>query len=216
MNHCVSLAIHLNQASEIWLFNCSESTQHVLIRSQIKLSLISKIFITSFNLDNISGLLGLLSTLNLDDRNKSLDIYGPTRLQAYLKLNSKYSQTNFSYSIRVHNLKLYNTFFDTFHIVRAIPLAKTNQEFGYIITFRQNLGKFNLSHATVFNIIRGPLYGKLKQHNNFITPDGQEIQGKQFSETSYKGQKIIIMPKIQCNKMLKELYWKANYVIYTN
>lgn len=207
--------MHLSQSSEVWLFNCNESTQHNLLKSQIKLSLISKIFITRCTLSNISGLSGLLSTLNLDDRSKALNIYGPRELETYLKFNNKYSQTNYSYPIRIHKLKFHNIFFDVLYTIRMISLEKTNQEVGYIIAFRQSLGKFNLSYATTFNITRGPLYGQLKQHNNFLTPDGHEIQGKQFSGIAQKGQKILITPSLNNRKLLKELCWQVNYIIYT-
>lgn len=213
-NYCISLIIYLNRASEVWLFNCSESTQHNLLKHQIKLSLISKIFITRLTLNNISGLSGLLSTLNLDDRHRTLDIYGPKELQIYLKFNNKYSQTNYSYPIRIHNSKLHNIFFTTLYNIRVISFK--HKKLGYIITFRQSLGKFNLPYAIIFNIIRGPLYGKLKQHNNFITPDGHEIHGRLFSSIQQKGQKIIVVPSFKNKAILKELSWETDYIFYTN
>ena len=214
-SHFASLTIHLNQASEVWLFNCGESTQHNLLKHQIKLSLISKIFVTRLTSSNISGLSGLLSTLNLDDYNKTLHIYGPKKLQAYLQFNNKYSQTNYSYPIRIHGLIFHSIFFGTLYNVRTFPLNSKNQDLIYIITFRQNLGKFYSGYAKTFNIARGPLYAKLKQHNNFVVPDGHEIQGRKFSSILKKGQKILVVPKLRYKNILKELYWQSDYVLYT-
>nr|YP_009297614.1 hypothetical protein Hrvl_098 [Hildenbrandia rivularis]AOM67158.1 hypothetical protein Hrvl_098 [Hildenbrandia rivularis] len=209
------LIIHLNQSSEVWLFNCNEGTQHSLLKHQIKLSSISKIFITDLALNSISGLPGLLSTLSLDNRNKTLYIYGPNKLCNYLKFNNKYSQTNFSYPVRILNLEQNYTLFHRLYTIHVISLNQTKQALGYIITSRQILGKFDLSNATMFNLNRGPLYGKLKQHNNFITPDGNEIQGKQFSNTYRKGQKIIVTSNIKQTTLLKELCWTSNNMITT-
>nr|YP_009296652.1 hypothetical protein Apop_102 [Apophlaea sinclairii]AOM65792.1 hypothetical protein Apop_102 [Apophlaea sinclairii] len=212
----LGLTIHVNQVPEVWLFNCSENTQHNLLKCHIKLSLISKIFITRFNLTNISGLLGLLSTLNLDNHNKTLDIYGPDNLHIYLKLNSKYSQTNFSYPVKVHSIQLHSIFINALYNIRVITFKHKVHELSYIITFRQNLGKFNLTYAVVFNIVRGRIYGNLKQRNNFIAPDGHEIQGQLFSKIPYRGKKISIIPNVKNINFIKEFCWQTDCIIYTN
>ena len=220
LSHCISLVIHLNQSPEVWLFNCNEGVQHNLLKYKIKLSIISKIFITCFTAKNISGLLGLLSTLNMDNRNKVLEIYASQKLQKYLKFSNKYSQTNYSFYVKIHTLESYNFFVNSLYVIRGISMDNEHQEFSYIITFRQNLGKFNLWYAMLFNIVRGPIYGKLKQDCNFIVPDGLEIQGKQFSNTQYKSKKLLVLSKypknIKAKFILKKLSYIVDQIIYMN
>lgn len=43
----------LNERNTIWLFDCGEATQHQIMRSQIKLSKLEKIFITHMHGDHI-------------------------------------------------------------------------------------------------------------------------------------------------------------------
>lgn len=213
LSHCISLIIHLNQSPEVWLFNCNEGIQHNLLKYQIKLSLISKVFITCFTAKNISGLLGLLSTLNMDNRNKVLEVYASRKLQNYLKFSNKYSQTNYSFLVKIYTLELHNFFLNSFYIIRGIPMDNTYREFSYVVTFRQNLGKFNLWYAMLFNIVRGPLYGKLKQNYNFIVPDGLEIQGKQFSSTQYKGKRILILSNYRDDTQEKLISIKFSCIV---
>ena len=101
----ISFACTLCNSKEIWLLNCSEGCQHLLRKKNIKISYISKIIITSLNIENLSGLLGLLSSLSLINRQKKLSIYSPQGLDKYLNLGKKYSQTNFRYNIYFHPLE---------------------------------------------------------------------------------------------------------------
>ena len=58
-----SLALKLlDELNEIWLFDCGEATQHQILRTNIRLSKITKIFISHNHGDHIFGLPGLLST----------------------------------------------------------------------------------------------------------------------------------------------------------
>ena len=57
-----SYALRLND--EIWLFDCGEATQHQLMRSHLKYTKITRIFITHMHGDHIFGLPGLICALS--------------------------------------------------------------------------------------------------------------------------------------------------------
>ena len=54
----------LRLTDEIWLFDCGEATQHQLMRSHLKYSKITRIFITHMHGDHIFGLPGLICALS--------------------------------------------------------------------------------------------------------------------------------------------------------
>ena len=209
----LSFVLRLFEISEVWLFNCNEATQHNLLRHNIKLSLISKIFITNLSLYNVAGLQGLLSTLNLESRNKTLYLYGPQELKYYLKFGSKYSQTNFCYAIKIFDIMFSKVFISASYVIRVISPQHDKNNWGYVVFSKQKPGKFKLSRAQVFNLIQGPLYGKLKQYKVFLTPDGNIIHGKNFADVPEKGDKLVLVPYIHYNKVFAELCWKANSII---
>ncbi len=65
-----SIALRLPQRAEVWLFDCGEGTQHQLLRSHVKSSQLTRIFITHLHGDHIFGLMGLLPVVDSRGRGK--------------------------------------------------------------------------------------------------------------------------------------------------
>ena len=65
----------LRLTDEIWLFDCGEATQHQLMRSSLKYTKITRIFITHMHGDHIFGLPGLICALS-GSRAEQLRVHG--------------------------------------------------------------------------------------------------------------------------------------------
>lgn len=189
-NKDISIAFQLIHLKDIWLFNCSEGCQHYLLKKKIKINQISKIIITDLNIKNISGLLGLLSSLSLTNRKKELDIYGPRGLNFYLELGKKYSKTTYRYNIYFHRLNTGLLIDD--NIYQVYTFFK-NFQFSFIIITVSKYGKFKLDKAKKFYLKVGPLYGKLKRGLNFLLPDGFIFNGNSFTYHSDLGKKTSLL-----------------------
>ncbi len=74
-------SIAIKRGSEILLFDCGEGTQRQFQQSNLSYMQISKIFITHFHGDHFLGLPGLIQTMQLNDRDKPLHIYGPKGME---------------------------------------------------------------------------------------------------------------------------------------
>ena len=86
-----SVALKLTQRGEVWLFDCGEGTQHQLLRSDVKISQITRIFVTHMHGDHVYGLAGLLASCGLAGSGQPIEIYGPPELKDYLHACAKYS-----------------------------------------------------------------------------------------------------------------------------
>ena len=100
-----SVALGLPQKAETWLFDCGEGTQHQILRSDLKISQIKRIFITHLHGDHIFGLMGLLASCGLSGHAESIAIYGPPGLDKYIKACMKYSFTNISYNLQFNTVE---------------------------------------------------------------------------------------------------------------
>jgi ribonuclease Z len=89
---------------EFLLFDCGEATQHQIMRSSLKLTKLTAIYITHLHGDHIFGLPGLLSSLS-DCRTEPLNIYGPSGLKDFLKFPCK---SIHNYKINIHELENVN------------------------------------------------------------------------------------------------------------
>ena len=80
--HLPSVALVIN--GRIVLFDCGEATQFQLLQARLRTSRIDTICITHLHGDHYYGLPGLISTMALDNRQRSLTIIGPSQLHAIL------------------------------------------------------------------------------------------------------------------------------------
>lgn len=90
----------LNCNEHIYLIDCAEGTQQQMLRFEIKSSKIDCIFISHLHGDHYLGLVGLLSSMHLNGRKKSLYLFGPPELIEIIDLQLRCSQTSFQYELR--------------------------------------------------------------------------------------------------------------------
>ena len=89
----------LNCKDKFYLIDCGEGTQQQLIRFGFKASKIDAAFISHLHGDHYFGLVGLLSTMNLNGRIKPFQIFAPAALMEILEIQFRYSETNLKFEI---------------------------------------------------------------------------------------------------------------------
>ncbi|TAF01084.1 MAG: ribonuclease Z [Oscillatoriales cyanobacterium] len=186
-----SIALRLPQRAELWLFDCGEGTQHQFLRSELKVSQLSRIFITHLHGDHIFGLMGLLASCGLAGNVKRIDLYGPPGLEEYLQAGVRYSQTHFSYPVKVHKSHEGVVYEDDEYIVSCAPLKHRVTAFGYRVTEKDRPGHFDVEKAKAVGIPSGPVYGQLKQGKTVKLSDGRQFKGSDFCGPDQVGRKFV-------------------------
>ncbi|MGV0028357.1 ribonuclease Z [Phormidesmis priestleyi] len=185
------VALRLPQRAEVWLFDCGEGTQHQFLRSDLRVSQIRRIFVTHMHGDHIFGLMGLLASCGLAGNPDRIDIYGPPDLDEYLKACKRYSQTHFSYPVKVHTVKPGLVFEDAEFSVSCSPLKHRVPAFGYRVTEKDRAGHFDVDRAKALKIPSGPIYGQLKRGDRVTLPDGRQINGAELCGPTEIGRKVV-------------------------
>jgi ribonuclease Z len=186
-----SIALRLPQRAELWLFDCGEGTQHQFLRSDLKVSQLSRIFITHLHGDHIFGLMGLLASCGLAGNVKRIDLYGPSGLEEYLQAGVRYSQTHFSYPMKVRKNQPGVIFEDDEYLVSCAYLKHRVTAFGYRVTEKDRPGHFDVEKAKALGIPFGPLYGQLKDGKVITLPDGRTFNGADFCGPAQKGRTFV-------------------------
>lgn len=89
----------LSVDNEQFLIDCGEGTQFRLLQQKIKHTRIRHIFISHLHGDHYFGLIGLISSLNLNRRTEDLTIFAPRGLAEILTIQMKYSDTYLNFKI---------------------------------------------------------------------------------------------------------------------
>jgi ribonuclease Z len=88
------------------LIDCGEGTQLQIQKFGLKAQKLEAIFISHLHGDHYLGLVGLLSSMHLMGRTKSLELFGPPELAEIITIHLKYSDTTLRYKVNFHGLEM--------------------------------------------------------------------------------------------------------------
>ena len=88
-----------------FLIDCGEGTQMQLMRYKIRYSRISHIFISHLHGDHYFGLIGLINSFGLLDRQQDLHVYGPSALKDIIELQLKVASTRLPFQLQIHTIE---------------------------------------------------------------------------------------------------------------
>jgi ribonuclease Z len=184
------VALRPAQRGEVWLFDCGEGTQHQLLRSDLNISQIRRVFITHMHGDHVYGLMGLLATCGMSGHARGIDVYGPRGLAEFVRDVSRATQQQASYPLEVHTVEPGVIFEDDEYAVACAPLKHRLPAFGYRVTEKDRPGHFDAGRAQELGIPPGPLYGKLKRGERVTLDDGRTFEGSEFCGPDLKGRVV--------------------------
>ena len=191
-----SVALRLPQRSELWLFDCGEATQHQFLRSELRVSQLSRIFITHMHGDHVFGLPGLLASLGMAGSCSGIDLYGPDPLRDYLEGVLRTSSTRIGYPLRTHRVREAAAsgallLDDGDLTVRCAPLTHRVPAFAYRVDQKPRPGHFDVDRAKALGIPPGPIYAELKAGRSITLDDGRVINGSSLCGPERPGCSVV-------------------------
>lgn len=207
-------AIAIKRESEVILFDCGEGTQRQFQKSKLSYMQISKIFITHFHGDHFLGLPGLFQTMQLNDREKPLHIYGPKGLNTLIKQLLSLGHFNHSFKIISHEIENENNLDFEEYTIDYLKVDHGVPTLAYCLEEKLRPGRFNKSKALKLGIPEGPLFSKLQKGNKIILENGKEITPDMVLGTPRKGRKIVISGDTRPNKKIVDFSKDADVLIH--
>ena len=169
------MSIGMQFGSEVILFDCGEGTQRQMMRSTLSFMKIRRIFITHFHADHFLGLPGLFQTMNLNDREDDLHIYGPRGMSLLVKELTHLGYFKPGYRIIAHDMAPGDIVEGEGYSVKAVEVCHNVPAYGYVFQENERPGKFNKARALELGIPEGPLFRRLQQGQSV------EVDGKRFT-----------------------------------
>lgn len=205
-----------------FLIDCGEGTQRQMRKYKVGFSKINHIFISHLHGDHFYGLVGLLSTFGILNREKELHIFGPKGIKEVTLLQLKISQSHAKYPMIFHELSSKESeliFEDDKVAVRTIPLHHRVYTNGYLFTEKEKPRKLNMLNISGYNEIGRADYLNLKAGKDYVLESGEVVANAELtldptvplsyafcSDTSYKPD---IVPLI---KNVDLLYHEATFL----
>jgi ribonuclease Z len=208
------VALRPPQRAEVWLFDCGEGTQHQLLRSELNISQVTRIFITHMHGDHMLGLMGLLATCGMTAHTRGIDIYGPRPLADYVREVSRRTQFQTNYPLTVQEVGEGLVFEDAEYAVTCAPLKHRLPAFGYRVDEKDRPGHFDVERAREEGIPPGPLYGRLKRGERVTLPDGRTFEGADFLGPDLKGRSVVYCTDTTYCRSAVELARGADLLIH--
>ncbi len=178
IRHLPSVALW--REGSVFLFDCGENAQMRMLQAGLKRSKIDSIFISHFDVDHYSGLMGLLSTLQLQRREKELNVVGPKGIKEYVEWNLNFSGVELSFDIDfveieedIEEQRVIET--DEYY-VEARPLKHKKFCVGYRFQEKDKSGKVDADKAASFGITEDEQFKELKAGNSVTLEDGSVIE----------------------------------------
>ena len=186
-----AVALRLPQRGEVWLFDCGEATQHQIQRTDLRLSQISRVFITHLHGDHVFGLPGLLASMGLAGAAQPVTLYGPPGLKDFVHSAARTTRTTLGESLVVNTVRAGVIYEDAEFAVSCLPLRHRLQSFGYRVQERDRTGHFDAERAAEMGIPSGPVYGRLKRGETVTLPDGRTVAGRELCGPEIRGRSVV-------------------------
>lgn len=178
IRHLPSVALW--REGSVFLFDCGENSQMCMLQAGLKRSKIDSIFITHFDVDHYSGLMGLISTLQLQRREKELNLIGPKGIKEFVEWNLGFSGVEISFDLNyvevnedIDEIRVLDT---DDYFVEARPLKHKKFCLGYRFQEKDKPGKVDAAKAEQYGITDDEQFKSLKAGNNLTLEDGTVIE----------------------------------------
>ncbi len=196
-------SIALKRGSEVLLFDCGEGTQRQFQKSKLSHMQISKIFITHFHGDHFLGLPGLIQTMQLNDRDKPLHVYGPKGMKRLLQQLLSLGYFKPGYKIVAHEVVDGDVLDFDDYVVHVLRVKHGVTAVAYSLEEKIRPGKFDKPKALNLGIPEGPLFSRLQRGKTITLKDGRKINPDMVLGAPRKGRKIVISGDTKpCDKMI--------------
>lgn len=183
-------SIAIMREGELLLFDAGEGMQRNFIKAGLGMNRKMKIFISHMHADHCVGLLGLLQTMALQGRERSIDIYGQPRVKEFLEENMRIINFGLTFDVNMHVIRKEGIVVkEEDYQVACCEAMHSVPSFAYCIEEFDRPGEFNVKEAKRLGIPEGKLYGKL-QHGQDIVYKGKKIRSSHILGPPRKGRKI--------------------------
>jgi|TARA_B100000315_G_scaffold174538_1_gene162943 ribonuclease Z len=176
---------------ELFLFDAGEGVQRSFPKAKIGFNRKMSIFISHLHGDHCVGLLGLLQTMSMVQRDKPLTVYGPRGLIGFIRNNIRSLKFGLTFPLEVKIVREGLVVETRDYFIKACIGQHRMKNFVYSLEEKDRPGVFNPKAAKNLKVPEGILWSKL-QKGESVEINGKIINPNLVLGPSRKGRKIVI------------------------
>ena len=202
--------------NKVFLIDCAEGTQVQLRKSKVKFSKISHIFISHLHGDHFYGLIGLISTFMLLNRENDLHVYGPKGIKEIILLQLKFSGSYTGYNLYFHELESTQSeiiYEDDKVLVKTIPLSHRIYTNGFLFEEKNTQRKLNIEAVEKFKIDK-VYFNKIKSGGDITLDNGAIIPNVQLSFDPEPAKSYAYCSDTMYNESIVPIIKNVNYLYH--
>ncbi len=161
-----------------FLVDCGEGTQMQMTAYKIKPGKINHIFISHLHGDHYFGLIGLLTTMGLNNRKNELNIYSPKSLKEIIELQFNVADANLTYPIHFHVLTNEGIIFQDKKVeVECFRVNHRIECWGFLFREKKNNRKIDPKKVAQYNI-PSSCYENLQDGDDYVSASNEIIKNE--------------------------------------
>jgi ribonuclease Z len=180
---------------QLVLFDCGEGTQLQMIRAGLRPSRLALVAISHLHGDHLNGLPGFLSTLGMNQHERSVRVLGPRGLRDYVRSLRRLGILVPRFPLSTCEIEALGEVHQAPQFrVLAAPLDHRIETWGFRFEEHDRPGRFDVEGAEALGVPRGPLFGQLQRGQSVTLADGRVIQSDQVMGPPRPGRTVAYVP----------------------
>ena len=182
-------AVMIQRGGDSLLFDCGEGTQRQMMRYGSGFA-VHDIFFTHMHADHFLGVIGLLRTMGLQDRQEPMRLWAPAGSAKIIHAAVNLGVERVSFPVEVRELEPGQRVERHEYDIVAYRSQHGPYSLGYGLLETERLGRFDPERARALGVPEGPLFGRLHRGET-IEVAGRTISPSDLVGPSRPGRKVV-------------------------
>ena len=205
----------LHFENEIIFFDCGEGAQRAAMAAGVGLNKECSIFITHMHGDHVVGLLGLMQSMAMNRRERSLRIFGPKGITDFIVLNQRllgFGLTYDAYAKTVRQGVAFDSKESKFRVL-AKKSEHSRLSYAYVFEEKERPGRFDTKKAVTLGVPEGPLWGRLQHGRSVKSKRGRTVLPEEVLGKPRSGKRIGITGDTRPSDSLTRFFHGCDVIV---
>lgn len=182
-------AVAIRREGEVVLMDCGEGTQKSFVEYGLGINKEMVIAITHLHGDHVNGLLGLLQTMSMSQRGKTLTIVGPEGLFRWVMASMEMLQIGLMFDLRFVAARPGVVLRREAYRIRCARAKHSVDAWSYVFEETPRPGVFDSGKAVALGVPEGRKWSTL-QHGRSVTVEGRTIRPSEVLGPRREGRRV--------------------------